>query len=155
MKFYDSMNWYHVDSFHRLPWWLSRKESTCSVRDLGLIPGLGRFPGGGHGNPLQSSGLENPMARGAWQLQSMGSQRVRHYWVTFTFTFWFFPCHCIHSLVAFKKKIYAMRPLSLFLSWNLTHNLSCFSWRGCKNLLARLSLPTPHHCLQSKKGKER
>ena len=30
------------------------------VRDVGLTPGLGRFPGGGHGNPLQHSGLENP-----------------------------------------------------------------------------------------------
>ena len=37
------------------------------VRDLGLIPGLGRSPGGGNGNPLQYSRLENPMDRGAWQ----------------------------------------------------------------------------------------
>ena len=36
------------------------KESTCSVGDLGLIPGLGGSPGGGHGNPLQYSCLENP-----------------------------------------------------------------------------------------------
>ena len=36
------------------------------VRDVGSIPGLGRFPGGGHGNPLQYSCLENPMDRGAW-----------------------------------------------------------------------------------------
>ena len=36
------------------------------IRDAGLIPGLGRSPGGGHGNPLQYSGLENPMNRGAW-----------------------------------------------------------------------------------------
>ena len=35
------------------------KESGCNVGDLGLIPGLGRFPGGGHGNPLQYSCLEN------------------------------------------------------------------------------------------------
>ena len=34
--------------------------------DLGLIPGSGRSPGGGHGNPLQYSCLENPMDRGAW-----------------------------------------------------------------------------------------
>ena len=34
---------------------------------MGLIPGLGRFPGGGRGNPLQYSCLENPMDRGAWQ----------------------------------------------------------------------------------------
>ena len=37
------------------------------VRDGGLIPGLGRCPGGGHGNPLQYPCLENPMDRGAWQ----------------------------------------------------------------------------------------
>ena len=36
------------------------KESTCNVGDLGFIPGLGRSPGGGHGNPLQYSCLENP-----------------------------------------------------------------------------------------------
>ena len=35
------------------------KESACGVRDLGWIPGLGRCPGGGHGNPLQYSCLEN------------------------------------------------------------------------------------------------
>ena len=51
--------------------------------DLSSIPGLGRSPGGGHGNPLQYSFLENPHGqeeRGG--LQSMGSQRVRHDWVT-------------------------------------------------------------------------
>ena len=37
------------------------------VRDLGLIPGLGRSPGGGHGSPPQYSCLENPMERGAWR----------------------------------------------------------------------------------------
>ena len=37
------------------------------IRDAGLIPGLGRSPGGEHGNPLQCSCLENPMDRGAWQ----------------------------------------------------------------------------------------
>ena len=36
------------------------------LRDLGLIPGSGRFPGGGNGNPLQYSCLENSMDRGAW-----------------------------------------------------------------------------------------
>ena len=37
------------------------KEATCYVGDLGLIPGLGRFPGEGKGYPLQYSGLENAM----------------------------------------------------------------------------------------------
>ena len=36
------------------------KESACNAGDLGSVPGLGRFPGGGHGNPLQCSCLENP-----------------------------------------------------------------------------------------------
>ena len=36
------------------------KESTCSAQDMGSIPGLGRSPEGGHGNPLQCSCLENP-----------------------------------------------------------------------------------------------
>ena len=37
------------------------KESACNAGDMGLIPGLGRSPGGGNGNPLQYSGLENSM----------------------------------------------------------------------------------------------
>ena len=41
------------------------KESACSMGDPGLIPGLGRSPGEGNGNPLQYSYLENPMDRGA------------------------------------------------------------------------------------------
>ena len=42
------------------------KESACNVGDLGSIPGLGKSPGEGNGNPLQYSCLENSMDRGAW-----------------------------------------------------------------------------------------
>ena len=42
------------------------KEFTCNAGDLGSIPGLGRYPGGGHGNPFQYSCLENPIDREAW-----------------------------------------------------------------------------------------
>ena len=42
------------------------KESLCNTGDQGLIPGLGRYAGGGYGSPLQYSPLENPMDRGAW-----------------------------------------------------------------------------------------
>ena len=52
--------------------------SMGDVRDMGPIPRLGRFPGGGHGNPLQYSFLENLMDRGAWQATVWGSQRVGH-----------------------------------------------------------------------------
>ena len=42
------------------------KVSACNAGDLGSIPGLGRSPGDGNGNPLQYSCLEDPMDRGAW-----------------------------------------------------------------------------------------
>ena len=50
-------------------WWLSGKEPACNAGaagDLGLIPGSGRYSGGGHDNPVQCSCLENPKDRGAW-----------------------------------------------------------------------------------------
>ena len=47
-----------------LPRWLG---GTGDAGDMGLIPGLGRFPGGGNGNPLQYSCLENPLDRGVWK----------------------------------------------------------------------------------------
>ena len=50
------------------------------IRSMGSILGWERSPGGGHGNSLQYSCLENPMDRGAWWVQSMGSQRDRHNW---------------------------------------------------------------------------
>ena len=48
------------------------KESTQNARNPGPIPGSGRSPGGGPGNPLQYSGLENPVVRGAWQATGHG-----------------------------------------------------------------------------------
>jgi len=43
------------------------KQSTCNLRELGSILGLGRYSGAGHGNPFRNSYLENPMDRGALQ----------------------------------------------------------------------------------------
>ena len=54
------------------------QKSTCSAGDLGSIPGSGRSPGEGNGNPLQYSCLENPMDRGAWQAIAHGVTRVGH-----------------------------------------------------------------------------
>ena len=54
------------------------KESAYSAGNLGLIPGSGRFPGEGNGNPLQYSCLENPMDRGAWQATVHRVTRIRH-----------------------------------------------------------------------------
>ena len=54
------------------------KASACNARDLGLIPGSGRSPVEGNGNPLQYSCLKNPMDGGAWWATVHGSQRVGH-----------------------------------------------------------------------------
>ena len=48
------------------------------ARDVGLIPGSGRYPRGEYGNTLQYSFLENPRDRGVWRAAVMGSQRVSH-----------------------------------------------------------------------------
>ena len=50
-----------------LPWSLNGKESAWNAGDLGSIPGLGRSPGGEHGNLLQYSYLENLVERGTWR----------------------------------------------------------------------------------------
>ena len=67
-----------------LPWWLSSKESICSAGDagdVGSVPGSGRSPGEGNGNPCQY-----PCCKEPGQLQSMGSQRVRHNWSNWAHT---------------------------------------------------------------------
>ena len=68
----------------RVPGGSDSKESTCNVGDLGSIPGLGRFPGGGHGNILQLflpgefHGLYSQCILYSLYSQSMGLQRFGH-----------------------------------------------------------------------------
>ena len=60
--------------------WLSGKESAYNAGATGAtgsIPGSGRAPGGGHGNPFQYSRLENPMGRGAWRTTVRGVAKSR------------------------------------------------------------------------------
>ena len=111
------------------------KESTCNAGDMGLIPGLGRSPGGGHGNPLQYSCLENPMDRGAWWATANGSQRVRHDWATkrsmlgnYKFR------HDIHDSYQVKGSKYTHEQISPMLVYANTTG----SWSNyyCKNKLA-------------------
>ena len=62
-----------------LPQCLSGKETACNAGnsgDMGSIPGSGRSLGGGHGNPLQYSCLENPIGRGAWQATQSDTTEV-------------------------------------------------------------------------------
>ena len=58
------------------------KESACNTGDLRSIPGSGRSPGEGNGNPLQYSCLETPMNRGGWPATVHGVTRVGHDLVT-------------------------------------------------------------------------
>ena len=52
------------------------KNPLANADDIGLIPGSRRSPGGGNGNPLQYSCLDNPMDRGGWQVTVYGSQEL-------------------------------------------------------------------------------
>ena len=52
--------------------WLIGKETSCNAGDEGLIPGLGRTPGAGHGNSLQDCCLTNPFDRGMWWATDLG-----------------------------------------------------------------------------------
>ena len=54
------------------------KNPPANAGDADLIPGLGRFPGVGNGNPFQFSCLENPLDRGGWEAKFMELQRVKH-----------------------------------------------------------------------------
>ena len=56
----QQLNWTELIVVCGLLWWLSGKESACNAGDLGSIPGLGRYPGGEHGTPLQYFCLEYP-----------------------------------------------------------------------------------------------
>ena len=61
-----------IDTSGGLPYSSDGKESACNAGDLGSIPGSGRSPVEGNGNPLRYSCLENPMGRGGWQATAHG-----------------------------------------------------------------------------------
>ena len=58
-----------------LPCWLSAKESACNAGDSVSVPGSGRSPGEGNGNPFQYPCLEKPMERGTWQAAVHGAAK--------------------------------------------------------------------------------
>ena len=62
---------------HGLPRWLRGKESACNAGHVGWIPGSGRSPREGNGNPLQYSCLENPIDREAWRATVHGVAKSR------------------------------------------------------------------------------
>ena len=105
--FYLSRISSHLTSCNlQLTEWLrssGNKEPACNPgdkRDTGLIPGSGRSPGRGNGNPPQYSCPENSMDSGAWQAISMGSQKVGHDWSDWAYTGsvpWV--CLCVHNII--------------------------------------------------------
>ena len=124
------------------PGGLDDKESTCNVGDLGLIPGLGRSPGGGHGSPIQysclgiSHGAEEPGG-----LQSMRLQRVGHNLATKQ-------QHNAISLILSHIYLYNMRMSNLFfpfLLFLLVYQFSQFSSvaQSCPTLCDPINHSTP------------
>ena len=61
------------------PWWLRRKASVCNVGYPGLIPGSGRCPGGGKGNPLQYTCLKNSVGYSPWGSKALGTTERLHF----------------------------------------------------------------------------
>ena len=119
------------------------KESACNEGDLGSIPGLGRSPGGGRGNPLQYSCLENPHGQRSLEGWSMGSQidmterlstaqhpSVRLY--QFILPPSEYECPFSYFLLAFSMTVL------LFIFANLAGKKICFDWQF--PLLMRLSI---------------
>ena len=116
------------------------KESVCNAGDLGSISGSGRSPGEGNGYPLQYSCLENPMDRGAWQVQSVGSQRVRHSRAT-NFHF-FFPPPNLSSMDHLSLTNLESLDLWRIIPWKICHisfvtiraqNGNASQWKCCPN----------------------
>ena len=101
--------------------------SAGDVRDTGLIPGLGRSPGGGHGNPLQYSCLENPMERGAWQatVHGVSKSQTQLKWLS------------VHRLVRQLSLSSSLSPFTNIFGYLLP---ICGIW-GCRSMLSSRTHP--------------
>ena len=102
------------------------KESACNAGDSGLIYGLGRSPGEGNGNPLQSSCLENPRDRGVWWVAVHGFTKS---WRTVTLHFTcyivsFIPIYIIMHLLRIKGILYKNNTIMITRKFNVNSVLS-------------------------------
>ena len=98
---------------HDFPGGSDGKAFAYNAEDLGSIPGSGRSPGVGNGNPLQYSCLENPWMEEPGRLQSMGPQRVEHDWATSLFT--------LHVSYISQVTIFILDVLLSFLNFAPVH----------------------------------
>ena len=87
----------------RFPGGSDDKESACNAGDPGLIPGWGRSPGEGNGNPFQYSCLENPMNVGAWQATVHEVTKSWTWLSHFTFTLW---CKCLKNQCLLRERFW-------------------------------------------------
>ena len=96
------------------------KETACNARDLGLIPGSGRSPGEGNGNPLQFSCLENSMDREAWQARVHGVTKSQTRLTLSFFLSFFLFFHCGQG--SLRRNGVAL--ITNKRVWNATHGCS-------------------------------
>ena len=102
---------------------LDGKEFACNGGDLHSIPGLGKSPGGEHGNPLQYSCLESPMDREEpGRLQSMGSQSVGPEWSNLA---------CMHAYIRLYKLFISHKFHNLYCTLYYTHIFVCYRCISC------------------------
>ena len=136
--------WLHILSlFPRggLPRWPSSKDITCNAGDTDLIPGLGRAPGEGNGNPLQYSCLENPMDRGAsWgRVHGVAKSQMQ-----------LSVCVGVHVRVCTSVRTHTRSPgvRQGHSSWGSSLLCSPFAWQRNKVSLSFFSIAlSPYFCL--------
>ena len=118
------------------------KATAYDVGDLGLIPGSGRSPGEGNGNPLQYSCLENSMDGGAWWATVHGVAKSWTHWVTLLWLF-IFSIICIKNM--FKSYLDIYKYMQQFMVW-----LCCSTFVSCSLPSTSYSTATSEPCFLPK-----
>ena len=129
--------------------------------DIGSIPGLGRSPERGHGNPLQYSCLENPVDRGAWWATVHRSQRVRQDWSSWAqhrgkgkYSFWNIPGLSCYSEQGFHSNYLPPPPYNWLQLRSGRSEISNPLGSNLPHEVRQISRPSPlwHSCLTWCKG---
>ena len=120
-------SWHHPGISLGFPGGSDDKEFACSVGDLGSVPGLGRSPGGGHGNPLQYSCQENP--HGQWSLTGCSPWGHKESGTTEQWS-------TVYRIEIRLSYLLSMWQISFSLNWMIT---AFFQRAGCPDGLPQLS----------------
>ena len=125
-------NWSNIRKKSGFPKWLSGEESACNAGasgDDGLIPGLGGFPGGGQGDPLQYSCLENPMDRGVWGATLYGFAKSPTWLKRLSMHAWRHDSVCTHTHLFYCPLIYFIS--SFKRCWRGPTKTKLITWKMC------------------------